>query len=306
MAVRQLNSADYDFAMMLETLNKAYKGKPSITISNYDNDSAPVVKVGSVWEDNGALLILETSDMTPTGYAGIANSTTFYLYYDESGEVFIYDSAVPTWNDALQGYYSGNDRAFFKMFKNSGGTLYQSKKLLLAKQNYNMPNALTVENDLTVNGRNIDMSGASDADANIEFASDADLVWDESEDEFVFNKKLQLNADLRVASDIISDTSLRSLGLAEYAYRINHATHRLHGSKTQNEIYDALNSVQSTTSVGLQICGGVYTSSLITLSHAIKISATQYTLYGINTAGTVASFTANNGSSSSIVISMTY
>ena len=68
--------------------------------------------------------------MTPTGYAGITNSTTFYLYYDESASVFIYSNTAPTWSDVLQGWYNGNDRAFFSMYKDSGGTLYQSKSSL--------------------------------------------------------------------------------------------------------------------------------------------------------------------------------
>ncbi len=130
MAVRQINTADYDYAMFLETLNKSYKGKSNITISEYDSDAAPDVKVGSVWEDNGAIFILETADLEPTGYAGISNSTTFFLYYDESAKVFIYSETVPTWSDVLQDWYNSNDRAFFFMYKDSGGTLYQSKQLL--------------------------------------------------------------------------------------------------------------------------------------------------------------------------------
>ena len=130
MAVRQINTADYDYSMFLETLNKSYKGKSDITISEYDTDSAPDVKVGSIWEDNGAIFILETADLTPTGYAGSTNSTTFYLYYDESASVFIYSNTAPTWSDVLQGWYNSNDRAFFSMYKDSGGTLYQNKWLI--------------------------------------------------------------------------------------------------------------------------------------------------------------------------------
>ena len=130
MAVRQINTADYDYAMMLNVINKSYKGKADITLSAFDTTAAPDVKVGSVFEDNGAIFIVETSDITPTGYAGITNSTTFYLYWDESGTAFIYSNTAPTWSDVLQGWYNGNDRAFFSMFKDSGGTLYQAKNRL--------------------------------------------------------------------------------------------------------------------------------------------------------------------------------
>ena len=131
MSVRQINTANYDYAMMLEVINKSYKGKADITISEYDTTAAPSVQIGSVWEDNGAIFILETDDMTPTGYAGISSSTTFYLYYDESAEVFIYSETAPTWSDALQGWYNGNDRAFFSMGKDAGDTLYENKVRLV-------------------------------------------------------------------------------------------------------------------------------------------------------------------------------
>ncbi len=135
MAVRQINTADYDYAMMLNVINKSYKGKADITLSAFDTTAAPDVKVGSVFEDNGAIFIVETSDITPTGYAGITNSTTFYLYWDESGTAFIYSNTAPTWSDVLQGWYNGNDRAFFSMFKDSGGTLYENKSMLIQKSN---------------------------------------------------------------------------------------------------------------------------------------------------------------------------
>ena len=162
MAVRQINTADFDYAMMLETINKSYKGKNDITISEYDTDAAPDVKVGSVWEDNGAIFILESADMTPTGYGGIANSTTFYLYYDESGEVFIYSSTVPSWNDALQGWYNANDRAFFSMFKDSGGTLYLSKSLLLSQNNLKTPGYIDFVSKRITSANYIELTGATE------------------------------------------------------------------------------------------------------------------------------------------------
>ena len=80
------------------------RGKANISISKYDNDSAPDVKAGSRFDNNDVLIDI-TGDATPTGYAGITVSTTFYLYWDESGSSFIYSETVPTWSDALQGWY---------------------------------------------------------------------------------------------------------------------------------------------------------------------------------------------------------
>ena len=118
---------DVNFTSFMNSLDTTRRGGSSITLSNYDNDSAPVVKVGSWFENNGALYEVITGDETPTGYSGISNSTTFYLYYDDSGDEFIYSSTAPTWSDSKQGWYNGNDRALFSMYKDSGGTLYQDK-----------------------------------------------------------------------------------------------------------------------------------------------------------------------------------
>ena len=145
MAITQLNPTGFNYAEMLETLNKTYKSQADITISEYDTTSEPDVLAGSIFANNG-VLFENTTDITPTGYLGISNSVTFYLYYDESAVDFIYSETPPTWSDALQGWYNGNDRAFFSMYKDSGGTLYEDKSLLLTQNN------LELSNNLTVNG----------------------------------------------------------------------------------------------------------------------------------------------------------
>ncbi len=130
MAITKLNNytvGDIDLTAMVITMDKIFKGLCLVTLSAYDTTAAPDVKVGSIFENNGTFFIVDTSDITPTSYAGISNSTTFYLYYNVSGAVFIYSATAPTWSDSKQGWYNGNDRAFFSMYKDSGGTLYQNK-----------------------------------------------------------------------------------------------------------------------------------------------------------------------------------
>lgn len=112
------------------SISTAVRGYSAVSLSNYDNDDFAEVKGGSVFENNGVIITIG-SDTTPTSYAGVTVSTPFYLYYDESGGIFIYDETAPVWSDTLQGYYNGNDRALFRMFKDSGGTLYQDKTLLI-------------------------------------------------------------------------------------------------------------------------------------------------------------------------------
>ncbi len=131
MAVSKQNDfsiGDSNLNGMMVSINGSYKGKAEITISNYDNDLAPAVKVGSEFDCNGGLYIVKTADETPSGYPGIANDTMFYLVFDVSALSFVYTSTAPTWSDSLQGWYNGNDRYFFSMYKDSGGTLYHGKK----------------------------------------------------------------------------------------------------------------------------------------------------------------------------------
>lgn len=139
MSVDQVNDygvGDNNFTSFQETLDTTRRGKSSITLSNYDNDSAPVVKVGSWFESAGALLEVVSSDETPTGYGSVATSSEFWLYFDSTATTtpyFYYDDTAPTWSNSKQGWYSStvaNDRALFSMYKDSGGTLYQEKYLL--------------------------------------------------------------------------------------------------------------------------------------------------------------------------------
>jgi hypothetical protein len=139
MSLDQINNygpGDNNFTSFQETLDATRRGLAEITLSEYDTDLAPVVKVGSVFENNSAFFQVTTSDITPTGYSGISNSTTFYLYFDESATAFIYSATAPTWNDARQGWYNGDDRALFSMYKDSGGTLYQDKCLIVNRNDY--------------------------------------------------------------------------------------------------------------------------------------------------------------------------
>ena len=155
MAITQVNGyeiGDVDFTAMMETLDKTFKGKAEITISEYDTDAAPVVEVGSVFECNGALFKVDSGNVTPSGYGNISNSSAFYLYF--SDDEFIYSSNEPTWSDDKQGWYTGEDRAFFSLYKDSGGTDYKSKVFLTSQNDL-------VKGTITLSGGKIIYSGYS-------------------------------------------------------------------------------------------------------------------------------------------------
>lgn len=130
MAINQLNPVTNSLSGTITAQNNVYISQNDITITNYELDTAPQVTAGSVFSNNGTLFSNDAL-ATPTGYAGISSSTEFFLYYDESGGVFIYAETAPTWSDAKQGWYNGNDRAFYSMFKDAGDTLYENKSLMI-------------------------------------------------------------------------------------------------------------------------------------------------------------------------------
>jgi hypothetical protein len=136
MSIEQINKQNIDerdILKLIAAVDKNAKGLAQVTVSEYDTDAACVVKAGSVFECNGATFLVSETDETPTGYDDISVSTTFYLYYDESEDEFTYSETAPTWSDSLQGWYNGNDRALFSMYKDSTGLLYCSKGAFMGK-----------------------------------------------------------------------------------------------------------------------------------------------------------------------------
>jgi hypothetical protein len=143
MSIRQLNTffdENIDIEAIMETLNKAYKGKAEITLSNYDNDLEPVVKIGSVFDNNGAIFLIESDDEAPADYGSISNNTVFYIVFDSNTDSFFYTEDAPVWSDSKQGWYNLNNRYFFSLYKDNGGALYQDKTLLLPQQNIKTKN----------------------------------------------------------------------------------------------------------------------------------------------------------------------
>jgi len=155
MAIEQQNVFgidNFDLTSIQDTLKATYKGKNDISLSNYDNDLEPVVRTGSVFENDGDVYLITESDISPSAYGGIAPDSYFYLFHDKSSNSFIYGSFAPSWSYDKQGWYFGDARAFFKLFKDAGGTLYQEKLLLLSRNNIKTAGNFSIEKNLKVGG----------------------------------------------------------------------------------------------------------------------------------------------------------
>ena len=98
---------------------------------------------------------------------------------------YVADLTGVTWNKTYNGYYdvSGNLYVF-----NESKALYNGE-IAAIQTRY-----LNIEEDGNIYiGANLFL-GSGSADRNIQFASDANILWDESEDEFLFDKDIKINA----------------------------------------------------------------------------------------------------------------
>jgi hypothetical protein len=114
MAINQINSSAYDYAMMLATINATYTTQADITLTNFTTTGVPQIQGGSIFANNGA--VFEVTTDTAINDSGVANGWV-YVKYSTANSRFEYNVTAPTWDHDKQGYYSSNDRYFFKMYK---------------------------------------------------------------------------------------------------------------------------------------------------------------------------------------------
>jgi hypothetical protein len=102
--------------------NASSRGFAEVDLDDYeDGATAPKVAVGSRFDNNGALYVVSGAAESISGIAGISNSTTFYVYFDVSAGVFLASTTAPTFDKEKRGWYNGNDRALFRIYKDSSG-----------------------------------------------------------------------------------------------------------------------------------------------------------------------------------------
>ena len=139
-----------DKTIAINFFGKAIYGYRSITIDEYTTTAAPDLQAGFV--EVGGEIYENTAALTITGWGGIANSTQAYIYIVPSGTTAsaIFSSTAPTWSHAKQGYYNGNNRALWAIYKDGSGN-YTAKSAMTQGQFWRMFGDLFVSNDLTVN-----------------------------------------------------------------------------------------------------------------------------------------------------------
>lgn len=141
---------------LLTKLTKITKGFASITINDYDDSVNDItIQSGSIFEDNGAYYQLSSNE-TPIGWNLIANSTQTYIIYSVANNQFEYVTGSPTWSDAKQGYYDGNDRYFYGVYKDGTGK-YTKKGSIANKNDEYIYSTISYKNGIYTNGIKINL-----------------------------------------------------------------------------------------------------------------------------------------------------
>jgi len=97
-----------DWTDFIDMVKDWIVGHIRCSLTNYDADTAPQLAAGSTVELNGSYHYAGSNEpITGTPSSGNIN----YIYLDESAYTLSWSTTAPTWSDAKQGFYNGNDRA---------------------------------------------------------------------------------------------------------------------------------------------------------------------------------------------------
>lgn len=133
-------------------IDKERLGYCAISMTHFTDTAEPSIAAGSKVEIGGALYEF-TGDETGTGWGGVAVSNIAYFLLTPSGAsvAWSYTTTAPTWDTAKQGWYTGANRVFGFLWKDSGGN-YEKKTILgtLTSQMGKLRH-LPLDNTLTTN-----------------------------------------------------------------------------------------------------------------------------------------------------------
>lgn len=117
--------------ILANQVQKQCKGYSAVSLSHLTDQSEPSVLNGSELEVGGALYEFQADEAAASGWAGIANSSSVYMYIVPSGAsaTWIYSTTAPTWDTAKQDWVNGLNRCFGFLWKDGSGN-WVDKNLL--------------------------------------------------------------------------------------------------------------------------------------------------------------------------------
>lgn len=159
---------DTNFDNMMLTLDKAYKGKMSLSLTEYTTATIPEIAAGSWADVNGALFKFDSNEAISTTdpvNGGTAADGTVYITLVPSGDSCTagFVDTAPTWSDSKQGYYYTGDYANYRVVGRATKAtasytlkaVYNFRTSLNSYITYDsmrLDEDLTVDDDLTVGG----------------------------------------------------------------------------------------------------------------------------------------------------------
>ncbi len=219
-----------------------------------DGAGIPNVTAGSVCEIGDSLYTIDAdTTIDGNGSLAIAGDGTYYIFFDPTDNDIICDSSPGTWDDEKQGYYA-----------TVGGHVCRCVgSLVKSGSNYNQKTILINKEQGIIN-TGINLGGNSaNADRILRFATDASLQWDESEDEFIFNK------NVRCQNAFYRDTSGRVRTV----------------TPQQNTVFDAISPAIPNVGDEIPVTGYMFEVPILTYAH--RTSTSVITFYGMDGASFV-------------------
>lgn len=161
-----------------DQLQNQRKGAIAISLLDFDVTTVSQIAAGSIIEIGGAVLLFESDESMGANWAAMAQGVV-YAYINGVTYESTYTATAPTWSDEKQGWYdaTGAHRYYARLYKDAGAN-YTRKALYT-----NVRGVMTMYDGTAVD--KISLADGVNADRQIDFADDASILWDESEDRFI-------------------------------------------------------------------------------------------------------------------------
>lgn len=169
-------NGDSDWTSFVTQVEYQRLGFMAMAVSHFNDTDEPKVQATSAIEIDGSIYQFAAEEAA-TEWAGISNSTVAFMKVIPDGDACTleFTDTNPTWSDAKHGWYDSDDRYFLHLYKDGSGN-YAQKSLIGSFRK-------------GIGERHVGVPGAN-TDATLRFATDASILWDESEDYFNIDKAI--------------------------------------------------------------------------------------------------------------------
>ena len=252
-------------------VTESMKGYQNITFTNWTNTAEPAINQGGRVEIKGALFSFAGNEDldASNNWPGFGNSTQIYGYYLVGGGgttvVCELTTTAPTWQEESEAWYdtaTDTNRFWGGIYKDGSGN-YADKFLYVDRTSKTTPN------NFIDNRGNLDLSGYTNDDKQIDFASDARQLWDESENEFYFNRSL------KVAGGIETDGTkfkTKKIDIGDWNMNSTSSVSKAHGV-TLTKIRSVTSLIQSDSGLILDP-DGKYDNTITGIGYYVYINNT--------------------------------